>query len=285
MARLKRAEAILEAAEWWKQQCLLGEGSLFSEEQLWIRENFEQLRTHFVERPDEGEGKFYKKLRQQLEPASPAAKRLWSEMTWVYYLISDSYKAETKLDRIKTVWGWSGSEFPGRAWALDVKAVLARGIANSGTAYKIHISHEFRFFITAMIKWFSLPVPSRWSLLTDPWRLAEWLDEQMDSRTRQLGLRHVLLYLLFPDSFESIISNKDKKKIAKAFYRRWKKPIPNDDSSIALDRILLKVRNRLATEFPDEEIDFYLPPFLKVWKDTTSSATENPPSTGEDAET
>ena len=100
MARLKQAEAVLEAAEQWKRRCLLDGGSLFSEERLWTRENFEQLRTHPFEQPDEGQGTFYERLQRQMAPASPATKRLWSEMTWVYYLISSTHKGETKLDPI-----------------------------------------------------------------------------------------------------------------------------------------------------------------------------------------
>ena len=76
MGRLKLAEAVLDAAEQWKQRCLLGGGSLFTEERLWTRGNFEQLHTHFVEKPDEGQDTFYEKLKRQLAPAPPAAKRL-----------------------------------------------------------------------------------------------------------------------------------------------------------------------------------------------------------------
>ena len=71
MNQMKSAEAILTAAEKWKQQCLLDGGSLFSEESLWTRENFDQLRIHFVENLDKGSGTFYPKLEQQLAPASP----------------------------------------------------------------------------------------------------------------------------------------------------------------------------------------------------------------------
>ena len=283
MGRLKLAEAVLDAAEQWKQRCLLGGGSLCTEERLWTRGNFEQLHTHFVEKPDEGQDTFYKKLKRQLAPAPPATKRLWSEMTWVYYLIAGTYKGETKLDRIKTIWEWSGSVLPDSTWALDVDAILDRGVVNPGVAYKTLMWLEFRFFVTAMIDWFSSPMESRESFLADPWRFAEWLDDQKDSGARQL--RNVLLYLLFPDSFEPIVSTNHKRKIAKAFYQKWNEPIVDDDR-IALDRALLDVRERLTIEFPDQEIDFYRPLFRDVWQQpTTSSVTENPPSTGEDDET
>ena len=298
MARLKHAEAILEAAERWKQRCLLGEGSLFSEERLWTRGNFEQLRAHFVEQPDDGQGDFYEKLQRQLAPASLETKRLWSEMAWVYYLISDAHRGETKLDRIKSIWEWSGSELPDDVWALDADAILNQGVVNTGVAYKAHIRLEFRFFVTAMVDWFSLPKESRESFLTDPWRFAEWLDGREYSPARQL--RHVFLYLLFPDSFESIASRSAKREIVKAFHEKWNEPIADDDSRVALDRTLLNVRKRLEIEFPDQEVDFYRPRFRDVWrkplrkllqpfldarqKPTTPSATEHPPSAGEDDE-
>ena len=75
-----------------------------------------------------------------------------------------------------------------------------------------------------------------------------------------------------------------KRKIAKAFYRSGNEPI-DDDSRIALDLILLNVRERIAIEFPDQEIDFYRSPFWDVWQSTTSSVTDSAPSTDEDDET
>ena len=82
MGRLKRATAILDNAERWKQRCLLDGESLFTEERLWTRERFGQLHTCYVERPDEGPDPFEEKLRRQLNPAPPEAKRLWAEITW-----------------------------------------------------------------------------------------------------------------------------------------------------------------------------------------------------------
>ncbi len=38
MSRLNNAETILEAAEKWKERCLLGGGSLFCGERIWTEE-------------------------------------------------------------------------------------------------------------------------------------------------------------------------------------------------------------------------------------------------------
>lgn len=151
MGRWKHAAAVLDAAEQWKRRCLLDGESLLTDERLWTRACFEQLRTHFVERPDSGSDLFEDKLRRQLDPAPPEAKRLWAEMTWAYDLIANNVKPVTKLDRIRTVWEQSGVSLPEDHWALG--EVLECGVANPGPDW--HRWREFRFIITMMIAWFS----------------------------------------------------------------------------------------------------------------------------------
>ena len=284
MGRLKRAESILNAAEQWKKRCLLDGGSIFTEERLWSRENFEQLRTHFVENPDEGSGSFQDKLQRQLEPASPEAKRLWAEMTWALYLIVSSLKRRTKVSDIKVVWEWSGSALPDHQWALG--KILEQGIVDPGAAYNVNKWREFVFFITAMIDWFSLSEGDRKSLISDPWRFAEWLEKREHAHARQF--RHAFLFLLFPDSFESILSRKNKVEIVKAFSRKWKKePAVDYKDRIAVDRALFNVRERIIDEYPGQEIDFYRSPFSDVWKSPPSSppsSPQEPPPTEESDE-
>ncbi len=136
MARLRIAAAILDAAKEWKQKCLFDSGSLFAEERLWTREYFKELQTYFVERPDEGSDSFDDKLRRQLEPASPETRRLWAEMTWVYYLIVSSVTRIKKLDRVRTVWERSGAPLPEEHRALG--DILDGGVVNPGMAYFGH---------------------------------------------------------------------------------------------------------------------------------------------------
>lgn len=226
MGRLKRAAAILEAAEQWKQRCLFDGGSLFTDERLWTRENFEQLRIHFVEKLDEGAGSFDEKLRGQLDPAPAEAKRLCAEIFWVLHLpvISSSVKPATKINRIRRVWEWSGAEFPGEHWALQYDGL--NGVLNPGPGYNLHLWRECRFIVSEMADWFSLSMEKRQSLLKNPWDFAEWLYERQDALRRQFP--HALLFLLFPDSFESIVVLSHKKKIVKAFFEKWNKTPPDD---------------------------------------------------------
>ena len=114
MARLAEAAPILEAAEQWKNDCLLGGGSVFSDKSLWTRPNFEALNRFYVNNLDEGEGDFFGKLKKQLEPAPAGAKQLAAELFWVMYLIvhESGARSETKRFQIKKVWEWSGPSLP-----------------------------------------------------------------------------------------------------------------------------------------------------------------------------
>lgn len=264
MGRLEKAAAILDAAEKWKQRCLLGGGSLFSEESLWRIENFRELQTYYVERPDEGSGSFEEKLQRQLEPATPEARRLWAEISWVYYLIVNSVTRVRKLDRIRTVWESSGAPLPEDHWALG--DVLDGGVVNPGMAYAGHKWREFRFIITMMLDWCSRSVQERESLLGDPWNFAAWVDGQKDGRRRQF--RHALLFLLFPEVFEPILSIRHKKSIVRAFTDETGKPSDIDRMSLVdLDRALAAVRGRLRDEHGGQGIHFfYESPIRELWQ-------------------
>ena len=267
MSRLERAALILNAAEQWKQRCLLGGGSVFTDEQLWTGECFEQLRTHFVERPDTGTDSFEEKLRRQLEPAPPEAKRLWAEMTWLYFLIVSGVKSITKLDKIRTVWESSGAPLPEDHWALG--DVLEGGLVYPGMAYLGQQWRQFKFIITLMLDWSSRSLQDRESRLSDPWSFAEWVDSHTEGRQRPF--RHAVLFLLFPDVFESIVSPSHKKAIVKAFSAEsGETPDVESMALIELDKALRAVVRRLQDERPGEEIYFYEPPLKDRWQNGPS---------------
>lgn len=269
MARMKSAEPILTAARAWRDKCLIEDGSVFSEEHLWTRESLEELDEHFVQNLDYGEGDFFSKLETQLAPTSPSAKKLAAEMFWVMYLmVSESAMgAETKRFQIRKVWSWSGEEL-----AEDhplTGDLLSQGISHPGTAYHTHRWREFRFFITMLEDWKDLSRDRRKALLDDPWEYATWLEKREHASGRQL--RHILLYLLFPDQFERIATASHKQKIVKEFRKKWDEDPDAFDYSdrVALDREVLRVRERLLGDRGDDpsEVDFYSKGIAEQWRD------------------
>lgn len=82
------SKATLEAAEHWKQNALLADGSIFSEKLLWKLEHLEALDRYFIQQPDDSERSFFEKLADQLTPTLPEVKQLAAELLWVKFLVS-----------------------------------------------------------------------------------------------------------------------------------------------------------------------------------------------------
>ena len=262
----------MRRAEKWKQRCLLDGGSLLGEERLWTRKNFEELRTLFVERPDEGNRSFEDKLHDQLADASPQAKRLWAEITWALLLMVASVKGVTKLDRIRTVWEWSGEALPEDHWALG--DVLHEGFATPGQAYHRHQWREFAFIVALMLAWTAMSRTRRESLLSDPWGFSNWVDAQEGAQRRQF--RHALLFLLFPEDFEPTMALGHKKKFLKGFGGDAVKTADVERLDLTgLDKAVREVRRRLESDHPGREVDFYDNEFRRFWDADTAPAKSN----------
>jgi len=97
---------ILDAAEQWRDKCLIGDGSVFGLENLWNLSGFEELHRYFTENPDESDSSFFEKLKKQLDPAKPSTRKLAAEMLWVMFIIQhdSSMKSETKRNNVREVW-------------------------------------------------------------------------------------------------------------------------------------------------------------------------------------
>ncbi len=85
-------EPIIEAAEYWKQIVLLGNGSVFSDDDLWTDENLDALQTYFVENLAYGEGNFMSRLESQFQPTSHDVNRLMAEVMWFHLLAMHNLK-------------------------------------------------------------------------------------------------------------------------------------------------------------------------------------------------
>ena len=266
MSRFAGAERILKAAEVWKERCLLGQGSLFTERNLWTRERLEELKKLFVDNPLEDERPFIEKLEKQLGPGTPDAKLLWAEMTWVVNLIDSAKKAGTKLADFRRIWQWSKHELPGSD-LLELE-LLASGVVIPGTAWNTHGWREYRFFVIALLDWADKAEDERRELLAEPWGFAEWLASTEYAEGRMFP--NALLYLLFPDEFEPIMSNASKREIV----RSLRDPDDADPgkSLVPLNQALLKIRRHLEEMAPGQVIHFHRPPYVEFWNDQKAHA-------------
>jgi AAA domain (dynein-related subfamily) len=261
---------ILAAIDRWKIKCLLSDGSIFSSDKIWTSENLEQLNQHFVLNPDLSKNKgFLDKLKRQLAPTSSGAKQLVAEMLWVIFTFpSRGIKPSTKRNQIREVWSWSGVELDESN--AELGSPLEFGVGGPGQAYNQRRWEELAYLIGVVRKWKTLPLDEQKGTVGDPWKFGAWLDEQPNSDRRQL--RHVLLYLMFPDSFERMATGGDKEDAYDAFANLLKGAPPSyreiikAEGWLGLDKRLFEIRKLLEKQYETPDLDFYYPPLRAHWK-------------------
>jgi len=252
---------IFNAASLWRQSALESMGSVLGQGSIWTDENISSLKILFVDNPDEGEGTFLSKLERQIASAPATVKQLAAEMTWVMLLCPSNLSARNKRETVREIWSWSGSALVEDSPLLSDE-VLA-GIGSAGTAFNTQRWRELRFFIGFMQAFRALDIARRTELLTDGWLFAEWIGGISDADSRQL--RHMLLYLLFPDQFERIFGRTDRRKLLVALSGMTSAKI-NGLSPLEIDRSLASIRAEYQAKFGRADLDFYWPPLKELWQ-------------------
>jgi MoxR-like ATPase len=263
MTRWHKSPDALAAADLWRQRCLLSDGSILSDKRLWTPENVGYLDRFFVQNLDTGEGTFFEKLEVQLAPSPPAGKQLAAEMLWMLYLSVShgSIKGATKRMQIRQVWEWSGEPLPDSPL---LREPLEVGVANPGTGFQTNRWRELAFCIEFTRNWKRLPPAERQRLGEDPWSFARWTDAQPGAPVRQF--RHMLLYLLFPEHFERVVTGSHKEQILKTL-----RPLVGLQDKVdfrdrtAVDHALFEMRPFLEERHRGSVVDYYLPPLRDDW--------------------
>ena len=232
---------------------------------MWTSENIGYLVKYYLDNLVKGGDNFFEKLEKRLAPAPGTAVKLAAEMLWVMYLfpVPSEIKPDTKRDHITQVWKWS-RQFP--KLPLELEKALERGIGTTGKAYNTYRWEELLFFIQTIQKWLQLSSSERDSFLSDPWKFAGWLDEQKGAESRQL--RHILLYLLFPDHFEPISSIGLKQDIVSYSLVEIGEDWAKIDywNLTVLDQTLRDIREKLQEQGASQDFDFHDKPHLKIWR-------------------
>ncbi|WP_353742547.1 AAA family ATPase [Pseudomonas fluorescens] len=257
----KDVAPIFAAAEHWRETALLRDGSVFSERKLWTLDGMESLETHFINNPDEGQGTYWEKLHDQLQATPPNVRQLAAEMNWLMLLCPSKIKADSKRKTIRKTWEWSNEQLPDSAnqWLDDS---ILTGIGSAGAGYNNYRWRELSYCINFCLAFKRLSIEDRTEILQDGWRFGEWLQAIAESESRQL--RHMLVYLLFPDTFERIFSGGERDSVVLAFGGGGRGELARM-SPLATDKVLLKIREELELVYGTRDLDFYCAPLSDRW--------------------
>lgn len=257
----KNLNPVIEAAQLCVRRCLIGDGSVFSDQSLWTAQGFAALDRYFVQQPDEGAGTFYEKLRGQMAAAPPAAVRLMAEVLWLLLLFPSNISVDTKRANCIEVWSWSGEALD-EEHPLLADAVL-RGIGSAGMGMNTNRWREVNYLVGLGRQLKALVREQREAIFASYETFAPWLATVAQEGERQF--RHMLRYFLFPDRVERMSSNRDRRSVLAAYGVAEQKTSRNW-SDRQLDDALFSLRQQLEAEHQTDKLDFYAPPLRERWK-------------------
>ena len=264
------ADRVYEAAQAWVDAALRSDSSLFTPgEAIWSSRWLKELREHFLDRPDVSGGKFLEKLQQQLAGRPPQVHLLMAEALYFHRLIVSTRDGTHKRRSIETVLGWSPSPV---AVPEELNAALTPGIANPGQYFHVKRPNQVGFLIEFVEQWKELGTSEQTRLLDDPWEFKDFvagrelrsktlMDEPNSYRTQ----REALLHLVFPDTFEAIVSSNHKHWIAGAFAKLVAEPAED------VDRRLAQIRPEIEARYGSDDDVYYRSEVRAVWDDRYSS--------------
>lgn len=249
-------QAVIEA---WKDRCLLADGSLRDvDEPLWTTDRLGRAYNNIIDQPLVDEGTFIEKLKKQLS-SDRQLVLLGAELLIVYYLFAwdGSVSAATKRARVNEVLSWADT-----ALSEDEEAWLAlgeRGVGHPGQFFLLRPDVQLGFILDFARRLKKKPAVECGELLGDPWRLREFADAADDQGAS--GMRHIVLHLLHPDSFEPISSGQDKQRIAGTYAALVDGEVDDVDEQLVIIRRSLA---ELLGKTPGE-VEFYREPLASTW--------------------
>ena len=251
---------VLRAAEQWIESCLVEDGSVFSNQQLWTPKFVDEVNAAFVENPDYGDDDFLTKLKGQMARAAAPAQRLMAEMLWALLLFPSNMKARTKRQQIREIWGLTGQRLAEEHPQLTDSVLV--GIGSGGPGFNNYRPEEMTFLIALARDLKRRDKADRKRILSDYVAFTSWIGSVPQPGKRQY--RHMIRYFAFPDRVERMSSNTDRRRILEAMGVAATKEIKLW-SDQALDDAMLNLRSELQSKYPGKILDFYEPPLRELW--------------------
>ncbi len=270
-----RVDALVDR---WKEECLVGDGSLLSEDRpLWTSGNLESFLETFVDREEYRQAglDFEGKVNRQFEGADEDTRLLASELAVVHFLF---VREAVSSDRKREVVGWFAGDFDLQAtegWD-EVSRALDEGIGHPGRGFSQNRDQQLRYLADFCIRIKALDPEQRRAVMDSREALISHANGAPEDLANK-EMRHVLLHLLRPDEFERMASGSHKQRVVEAFGVELlgEENVPED-----VDDALYLIRQELLKWDPQRdvlgegELDFFYSPLQEIWGFGTSLEAE-----------
>ncbi|MHC1558086.1 McrB family protein [Actinomycetospora sp. C-140] len=261
----EKLATLLSAAQVFVDRGLRSDDSAFAPgSSVWTAEHAEELMHHYVGDLDAGGRSFFDKLKDQLASVSDGAVQLMAELLYLNMLPLADFRATTKKANVERVLAMMGRPVDIPSELLDA---MDAGAFAGGVAFKTSRWAQLALLVQFVAWWKGQDAARRAALLEDPYGFRDAVSELPGLRAQ--SQRAALVYLLFPETFEPIVSADHKRWIRNAFVDEI------GGSTGDLDRDLVAIRESLSAR-AGERIDFYRPPYREQWKPTEAPGKPEP---------
>ena len=221
-----------------------------------------------MDNPDESDAKFNEKLEEQLRGSPPQLYQLMGELLFFYFLIVHTKSGRNEQRVIDRVLRWSQTPV---SIPNDLVAALTPGLVTPGQNFHTGRPFQIGYLMELVEQWKEKQPDERIRLLDAPWEFRDFA-MQLNFRSKLLQnapnrprtQREALLHLVFPDTFEPIVSVDHKEDIAKSFAKLV--AAPEED----IDRRLSQIRPVIEAQYGNGDISFlsfYSPELRAQWDD------------------
>ena len=236
------------------------DGSLFSDDaSIWTLKLAEMLDGRVGAR-DPSEGTFISKLEGQLDGLEPDAVQLAAELLYVELLGENDTGGPKKEEHVDHVLGLVAGTV---AMPEELRRALHTGGVASYGAGKSLRDAFMRFLVRMVVAWKSLDPDERDRRLADPWGFLEFMDGLRTSTDAMQA--NALLHLMFPDTFEYMISPDHRARLIAAFAGA-----PGVAEADGPERKIEAIR-RAASKSLSRPLELYdEPSFHRIWSEEPS---------------
>ncbi|MDQ3662111.1 MAG: AAA family ATPase [Actinomycetota bacterium] len=245
------------AAQLVLDRCLRRDGSLFSEStdrEVWTFDRAAELDGR-VGAPDTSKGNFIEKLDGQLDGLDRDAIQLAAELFYVELLGEGDTGGEKKEEHVNYVLGLVDGTTPIPEDLLE--ALYARGVATFGAGKNFRDAF-MRFLVQFLIAWKSRDPADQERLARSPWDVLDLVNGIRTSTDALQG--NALLHLLFPETFEYMISPSHRDRLVETFAAvRGVADVEGQDRQIQVIR-------KVASATLGREVELYEEPFHGIWR-------------------
>lgn len=262
--------------EFFKIRFLQNKRSIFSDKEVFTKDNLKKIIDGFAKNPDESDNSFDEKIKKQLGNA-PEVHELFAHIIWLWSLVASDMKQQSKVEDINK-WLENGKK-------IDTNFILSfdHGIMSTGQYHKTNKPLELVYiiyFLDKVLQNEATTVEDYIQIIKNGVKdnIEPFEMSFENGTTRKVAMYNILLHLFNPSYYSSIASFNHKEKIVDFFSNQYDVKLEVHDD---LDDKYFKVKKtcleRNAKEYPYKwdkiyneyefnKLDFYHPDIEKLWK-------------------